>query len=873
MRIDAFRFRHVGPFGADGVQVENIQPGLNVIAEHNERGKSSLLAALETVLFLPHTSWKGDAKRLKRADGSPMGQIDFTHQGQRFRLDKQFLSGKMATLTDLGSGQVIARRREAEDQVADLLGLQREEKGPSGLLWVRQGDSMTAAEDDGQVASKLESELSTLVGGERARAYLERTEAELGELLTATGRVKTGGPLAMAEDALARVESELETARQAQRATRQLGQDLARVQSQIENLIAEHDPKADTKALEEAQDAYEKARSAKSEQDRLQAQLGRLAAELDQAQDRLTAHQSQIAAFDQAVADADRLQREVEALSEQRSEALSKLNAATEALTALDDQRERVAKIETHKAIGERLARNNADLQTVNENLEQLERDIKRKNSLIAERDALPPVTREDLSQLDQLERERDQIDAELRGIEARLLLTLNPGVKAKLGDTPVSSGPIRLDGTQSLEIEGVGSLSLDPAEVSDLKSRKAELEEQYSRQLSEIGVEDRNGAVSAARQREELSNDLTLLQRQMSIVAPHGHDALIDAQTRLTDEIAQLTSRIDLEADLDLSDLDSEAIARDLAQARGVQTAAQDRLGDIDRDLATKNEQLAFQTRFIKHADDRVRPAQRDAVSGQLAAATATLTEQVRQTEAALKAASSQIETDPDFLKARIQRLTDAARNRADTLGKLRTEEATLIARRQENFESRDPDAEVDRLEAQQDALQDEVDRHRRRAKALTLLRDTLREAQASLQERYTDPVKQELLPLLRRVIDDADIDLNEKLGAEGLVRSGQTEEIESLSGGTREQIAILTRLAFARMLSRQGHPSPVILDDALVYADDQRRQRMFEVMNYVTSGADPLQLIYLSCHERSTRELGGHVLTLKPWADPSAG
>ena len=66
MRIDGFRFRHVGPFGADGVSVEGLQGGLNVIAEHNERGKSSLLRALQ--LFLAEITPHGRTRR--QIDGS-----------------------------------------------------------------------------------------------------------------------------------------------------------------------------------------------------------------------------------------------------------------------------------------------------------------------------------------------------------------------------------------------------------------------------------------------------------------------------------------------------------------------------------------------------------------------------------------------------------------------------------------------------------------------------------------------------------------------------------------------------------------------------------------------------------------------------------
>ena len=69
-------------------------------------------------------------------------------------------------------------------------------------------------------------------------------------------------------------------------------------------------------------------------------------------------------------------------------------------------------------------------------------------------------------------------------------------------------------------------------------------------------------------------------------------------------------------------------------------------------------------------------------------------------------------------------------------------------------------------------------------------------------------------------------------------------------LSGGTREQIAILTRLAFARLLARTGRATPVILDDAVVYADDDRFAR---VLDAIAAVAADVQVIVLTCRERS--------------------
>jgi hypothetical protein len=64
-------------------------------------------------------------------------------------------------------------------------------------------------------------------------------------------------------------------------------------------------------------------------------------------------------------------------------------------------------------------------------------------------------------------------------------------------------------------------------------------------------------------------------------------------------------------------------------------------------------------------------------------------------------------------------------------------------------------------------------------------------------------------------------------------LIRAGQEEGLDILSGGTQEQIALLVRLAFARMHARAGHAAPLILDDALVFTDDDRIEAMFDALH----------------------------------------
>jgi uncharacterized protein YhaN len=83
-------------------------------------------------------------------------------------------------------------------------------------------------------------------------------------------------------------------------------------------------------------------------------------------------------------------------------------------------------------------------------------------------------------------------------------------------------------------------------------------------------------------------------------------------------------------------------------------------------------------------------------------------------------------------------------------------------------------------------------------------------------------------------------------------------------LSGGMREQLTVLTRLAFARLLAKNGKPVPVILDDALVYSDDDRIEKMFDALH---RQASDLQIIVFSCRQRAFERLGGQSLRMVDW------
>lgn len=140
---------------------------------------------------------------------------------------------------------------------------------------------------------------------------------------------------------------------------------------------------------------------------------------------------------------------------------------------------------------------------------------------------------------------------------------------------------------------------------------------------------------------------------------------------------------------------------------------------------------------------------------------------------------------------------------------------------------------------------------------RALVRLRYALDEARTKARDAYFGPVLRELQPLLAILHPGAELTIDDQsLLPATLTRNGQSEALEILSGGTREQVAILTRLAFARLFAASGRSVPVILDDALVHSDDDRIEAMFDALHRI---AREQQILVLTCRQRAFAALGG--------------
>lgn len=147
----------------------------------------------------------------------------------------------------------------------------------------------------------------------------------------------------------------------------------------------------------------------------------------------------------------------------------------------------------------------------------------------------------------------------------------------------------------------------------------------------------------------------------------------------------------------------------------------------------------------------------------------------------------------------------------------------------------------------------------------ALKVLQTHLRGAIEDVRTRYLEPVSQALQPYLTRVFPDAArVDFSEGFALQALRRAGESEEFVTLSDGTREQLAVLVRMGFARLFAERGGRVPLVLDDPLVYSDDARLEAMCDALN---AAGRLHQVIVLTCRATAFSALHAHPLEFGTW------
>ena len=83
----------------------------------------------------------------------------------------------------------------------------------------------------------------------------------------------------------------------------------------------------------------------------------------------------------------------------------------------------------------------------------------------------------------------------------------------------------------------------------------------------------------------------------------------------------------------------------------------------------------------------------------------------------------------------------------------------------------------------------------------------------------------------------------------------------INEMSYGAREQMGVISRLAYADLLKEAGRPTLIILDDALVHTDAQRLEQMKRVI-FDASKRHPV--LVFSCHPAAWKNVAANPVAI---------
>jgi len=863
--------------------------GITVVSGDNEEGKSTLLDALKRAFFMKHNT-TGEVREAIQPLGrtlTPAVTVAFRIGDRAFRLEKQFRRGGVTLEGPDGALEGDA----AELELARLLAFdwpgrgaaKTEHMGLAGLFWVDQGTTFDPALQPSPTALRalepaLAGQLASFGRGERASKLMAEVRARCQQYFTA-GRGQRRGELAELEKALDSLRAELAAVTAEEREAEALLDRLAQSIERRRTALA-----ADR--LGRARAEVERSRTALRAVEAVAEQARAEALELQAAEselERLSDKQQQRRALAAAIASktserAELLERAAEAapsLEHARQRRLAAFAAAEAARAELRALEERAAVL-NRRAQKLRLSRELARLQAAEAVVQTAAQAVV---AHTAAADA-EPVTAAALAELEALETSLGQNRAALRAVATRLVLRPDRGDRAiTLDGRPVDpTRPVELTAPASLEIAGFGRIEITPggerparlhAEIRELERtlaagsaaldatstaelrrrlaakdahrRAAEAErKRLQDHLAASGMTDRPGleaAVAEAHSRLAALAAIELVDGQDAVAL----EAQIEAAERAVD-----AARSDVEALLERCREAEEAEAS-LARATERRSAEEARL---QREIAVLEEERAIAAESLTDA----------ALAEQLEAARATAT----------RAAAAAALLQRELARADPAHAATAAEQAARRLAQLEAEARRL------DREVHDLEAELrgrgargigDRKAELAGRLELTERRHARllaEAAAWRLLDVTLTGIDRARQDALVAPLEARVRPYLQQLLGDAALGFEPgKLQLARLQRAGSSEPFRQLSVGTREQLAVLVRLAIGDLLAETtGDSPPLILDDALVYADALRLARMKAILE---TAARRQQILILTCRKEDYLGLDARYLSLE--------
>lgn len=854
-------------------EIEFPDHGVVVVCGANEIGKSSMIEALDLLLESRDRSTKKEVKQVKPTHSDVGSEVsaEISCGPYRFVYRKRFHKKCETELTVITPCREQLTGDEAHERVRAMLA-----ETVDSDLWHAQRvlQSASTAAVDLSGCDALSRALDVAAGDSGGLCgteplLIERIDAEYARYFTPTGR-----PTGQWAAAIARLAD-------AEAAVAECAAAVAEVDDRVSRHAVLTEQVADFSQRRIA--AGPRVAAAQEAADR----IAELTAQQREAQ--LVAAAAAATSAAAAGAHAGRLQLlaeidtrtgavgETEAQAHQAAAAASAARAEAEACdAALQQATQAVADLQCRVAAARRAVDRLADreeadrLSTRLAKIDAIERDrerIRTELSMIA-------VTEESLRRIEDACAAVDRIGDQLASTSAAIEFTAAADIDLVVGGERISLSAgqrwsITAVGSTVVEVSDVLTARVDPGTTTlDVHAKHAAAQQEMTAALTAVDVADLAAARLADQRRRELQS--TRDQLSATLAGLCGDEQIDEMRSRLAQLHAEhpaepepgVTDIGTARAELDTAQQSHAAASTDCEAHRQAATTAATALAELSTRATVLQNTLEAQRAESQAAAVRLATERASVSDEELAASadTASRDEQaadqrVGELAAALAAAS------PDAVAAELAEATKEAESLREHY------EAAARALREITIElsvfgSEGRQGKLDAAETEREHAATEHSQIGARARAAQLLRSVMTRHRDTTRRRYVEPYRAELQRLGRPVFGPSfEVDIDSDLCIRSRTLNGITVPYESLSGGAKEQLGILARLAGAALVAKED-AVPVVVDDALGFTDPDRLAKMGQLFDSVGTHG---QVIVLTCSpDRYDGVRGAHRIDL---------
>ncbi|CBL44155.1 Putative GTP-binding protein [gamma proteobacterium HdN1] len=874
LRIEQFRqFR-------TPIEISGLNAGINLFVGPNESGKSTLANAIRAAFFERHKSnTVEDFRPWGDSSASPTVELSFEWNHERWHLQKRFLKTKRC---DLAVNQATYSGDEAEEKLAALLGFQLPTRGSSktehwgipGLLWIEQGSGQEVHTAVRNASNHLKSALGDALGeiaSSSGDALLQRFEKERATLLTTTGR-PTKEYLAAIEER-DRIVAELAV----------LDDKITLWHEQVDRLN-----ELNQQRREDAERPWETLRKQANE---IQLQLNKvenLRHTLQREQKELEANLAREQTCSQQLTQIEERRNSLSQREKARDQATLKLLQLRENLPVITQQLKNTqrdyynAKLTLQNARqAEQQAQLANELAILKRQSEETRNALNESHSLHSElfnkrtQYSQIKINAESVKKLRVLYQNRREIEITQKSIATRIRYSLNPGKAIAIGNEILhDQGERHVSAATELTIEGIGRISIEPGgkDLAEQNRQLAVLQEEIQNLQTRLQTTSLEEAEHRADQSRALENEIRLQETLLRKLAPQGIEALQQHHQSLEQQTQALSTRI-----TELSNAKGDASTSEasgdhsppmigVSEAESYFESANNQLKAAEQTDTQFSQQIGLAQQAMEAAQQEWQRLHNDLHSAAKMQEEQNLQQRVielrtarRTLEASILQYQQKIEAErPDILQQDIARFTQSA-TVLEQAARTREHEHTRLQASLEVLGAQGLEEERANLHQK---LEFTTRRHKeleRKANALSLLIRLLQEKRQKLTRQLQAPLQRHIQHYLQLLFPQAELRIDEDLLPQQLSRTTHRGEehsdFDQLSFGAREQMALISRLAYADLLKAANHPTLIILDDALVHSDKHRLQQMKRVL---FDAAQRHQILLFSCHPENWQDLG---------------